>query len=512
MNVLIRADASREIGSGHVMRCLSLADALRESGAAVHFACREAEGDMIDYVRRRGYSCHSLDSLQAGASGREWESDARQCEVIAQSIGALDWIVVDHYGLDGRWESELRARCARLMVIDDLIDRAHACDLLLNQNLIPGAAARFRRLVPEECRLLLGPEHALLRPEFRELRLQGDEARRGPVERVLVYFGGSDTDDLTSRALALLDRITSRSFQVHALVGTANQHRHAIEARFGTRPGITVTGHTERIADLLAGCQLAIGAGGASIWERCCLGVPAVVVAIADNQIEVARTVAEAGACLYTGTSAETSDDTLLASFSLLLENDCLRASLRRAGRAMVDGAGCDRVVGEMMLPEVMLRPARLADAALVFPWRNAAETRAFSGDPRPLTLERHMEWFRDTLADPARVLLIGETRGRPVGVLRYDIDGSVADVSIYLDPAMHGRGLGPAMLLRGERWLRLQRSSVTLLRAEIRTGNTASSRAFSRAGFTEAATSMRKALAGEDANADCNRSPGEAR
>jgi RimJ/RimL family protein N-acetyltransferase len=250
------------------------------------------------------------------------------------------------------------------------------------------------------------------------------------------------------------------------------------------------------MAELMLQADLAIGAGGISVWERACLGLPAIVIAIADNQVEVSQTVGEAGACLYLGEAASLSDGELATGLLVMLNNSSLRKSLSRVGLALVNGLGCEKVAREMLLEPVRVRRARAEDADKVFAWRNAAETRRYSHDPRPLSLEQHLEWFRNTLADRKRVLLVGEGENGPVGVLRYDLEPATATVSVYLNPSYHGRGLGRTLLLDGERWIRRWHPEIMRLRAHVLVENLASRRAFAKAGFVERSLQFEKSIA----------------
>jgi UDP-2,4-diacetamido-2,4,6-trideoxy-beta-L-altropyranose hydrolase len=182
--ILIRTDASVQIGTGHVMRCLTLADELRGRGAEVIFVCREFDGNLCGYIEEKGYIVHRLpvsdateqgdQNIEIGLKHTAWlgadcQTDVEQVEEIIKDLESPpDWLVVDHYALDERWEECLRSYCKKIMVIDDLADRPHNCDLLLDQNFYENLESRYDGLVPPQCKKFLGPKYALLRPEFRE--------------------------------------------------------------------------------------------------------------------------------------------------------------------------------------------------------------------------------------------------------------------------------------------------------------------------------------------------------
>lgn len=509
MQVAIRADASEVMGTGHLMRCAALADAIRQRGSTVTFVCRDLPEKLSIFLKSQGFGVCELPSAGSrterrqgyeGWLGESWEIDALQTVSALKSRGAIDWLIVDHYGIDHRWEEHLRALGCRILAIDDLGIHKHACDLLLNQNLIAAVHDRYRNLIPEYCRLLAGPQFALLRQEFRSARMSLSRQLEH-VGNLLVFLGGADPEGATLRVLKIIDGIRSNDLQVTAILGAANPHGETIKRLYAQRNGYKIISQAANMAELMMQADLAIGAGGISTWERACLGLPAIVIAIAENQVEVSRSVAEAGACLYLGAAASLADGELAAGLTVMISNSSLRKSISRLCLELVDGLGCERVVREILPEPVRVRRARADDADRVFAWRNAVETRRHSHDPRPLSLEKHLEWFRKTLADEKRVLLIGEGEKGPVGVLRYDLEPATATVSVYLNPSYHGRGLGKTLLLEGERWLQRWRPEILHLRAQVLLENLASRRAFAKAGFVDCGLQFEKSIVADVEN-----------
>ncbi len=504
MRVLVRADASVRIGSGHVMRCLTLADALRSAGAEVRFVCRLLTGHMADAIAARGFDVVRLPAgsgpVDAGPPHVGWleespDVDAAQCRSALADEIPFDWLIVDHYALDAVWEGAMRSVARRVMVIDDVADRDHDCDLLLDQNLAPDPRARYVQRVPAEATCLFGPRFALLRRQFHDAHAARDTEAVAEVQAISVFLGGGDPNGVTARVLDVLATALPPSVHTTAIVGSSNPHSERIRARFSGHPTFRVVDHCEDMAGHLTACQMAIGAGGVAALERSCLGVPSVVIATAGNQEAPARNLALAGACLYLGKAEAVSDYSIEAAVRVLLENAVLRQSMIRAGTALVDGLGCDRVARQLLCGRVDVRLALADDLAIVFEWRNAWQTRQYFHDTRPLDLSAHRDWFVRALDDPQRVLLMAERSGLPIGVLRFDVDGPTATVSIYLDPALHGRGLGTAVLLAGEGWLRRHRPDLQHLRAEVLAGNARSAGAFSRAGFGQTLVRFEKSL-----------------
>lgn len=496
MNVFVRTDASSRIGTGHLMRCLALAQALQRRGASVSFVMREVPAALAQTIESLGFKLLRLPEAprEEGWLGVAQDRDALQTAAVLEAQRNADWLVIDHYGIDYRWEERVRMGDCRILVIDDLAQAKHSCDVLLNQNLLADAQARYRSLVPESCRLLTGPRFALLREEFHACRASLHR-EFGRVRNLLVFLGGADPDGVSLRVLNVLDAMRPREFKVTVVLGAASPHRASVERAYADRADFRVIGQSSDMAQLMAVADLAVGAGGISTWERCCLGLPSITIAIAENQLEVSKAAAAAGALLYLGPPAGMSDDELVASLKVMIGNASLRKSLSEAGSRLVDGRGCRRAANAVLPKPLQVRPARDDDAERVFAWRNDARTRRHSHDPRPLTLEAHVQWFRECLRDRERVLLIGEAEQRPVGVLRYDIERNIATASIYLDPALHGQGYGSSLLMSGDRWLKQARPDVTRVRAEMAVDNHGSRSAFAAAGYRAHGLVFRKSL-----------------
>jgi UDP-2,4-diacetamido-2,4,6-trideoxy-beta-L-altropyranose hydrolase len=340
---VFRADASAEIGAGHVMRCLTLAGELRQRGWDVTFVCRRMKGDLVDFVGAQAIPVIPLPALSA-TSERVCQQDARDAVEVLRSryTDPVDLIVVDSYALDGRWETAVRPLARTVMAIDDLADRTHDCDILLDQNLHDEPARRYRGFVPEGCDLLLGPSHALLRPEFREWRT----TPRPPVEdrTVLVSFGGADPTNETGRAIDALAAFREGAVQAIVVAGRSSPHRANLRQICTAQPWIEYHEGVASIAPLMARATLAIGAGGITTWERCCLGLPAICVTVADNQRPVAEAAHRAGVIDHLGyrEDVETSDFTR-AVVRWLADRDGL-AAMSAIGRNLVDGNGAARV------------------------------------------------------------------------------------------------------------------------------------------------------------------------
>ncbi|MGZ0087104.1 UDP-2,4-diacetamido-2,4,6-trideoxy-beta-L-altropyranose hydrolase [Caldibacillus thermoamylovorans] len=291
MNILFRVDSSFAIGTGHVMRCLTLARMLKEAGCAVYFAMRVGVGDLCDEVESRGFPVFRLtyDGPLSQEMDAQWTID-----VVRGFPQPIDWCIVDHYELDRRWEENVKAYVRRVMVIDDLANRPHECDILLDQNYYRQAQQRYHGLVPSSCRLFLGPKYLLLRPEFEEAR-QSAPIRNGQVRRLLLFFGGSDPTNETEKVLQALRDLHFTPVKVDVVVGKANPKRSKIQ-EMCLEMNINYHCQINYIAELMAEADLSCGAGGVTMWERCFLGLPSIVTIVAKNQRQSVKDTAEYGA------------------------------------------------------------------------------------------------------------------------------------------------------------------------------------------------------------------------
>lgn len=360
MQIVFRTDASVQIGTGHVMRCLTLADALRLEGADCTFICRGHTGHLVDLIRGRGHQVMMLaasDSLQTEQShetlahaawlGTDWATDLTDTQ---RAIGSrtVNWLVVDHYALDHRWEKAMRPFCHQLMVIDDLADRMHDCDLLLDQNL-GRTTEDYHPLVPHDATTLIGPRYALLRPEFAAMRENSLARRKQPqIQHVLITLGGVDKDNLTGEVLQTL-RICNlpTDLRITVVMGPHAPWLSNVQAVATAMPRPTqVLVNVNDMARLMTDSDLVIGAAGGTAWERCSLGLPSLVITAAQNQCSGALALQKNGAAYLIESTRD---------IAALIENPRLSGSqptwlqqLSSAAAAITDGNGSAWVLQEM--------------------------------------------------------------------------------------------------------------------------------------------------------------------
>lgn len=500
MKVAFRVDASSQIGTGHFMRCLTLAEVLKKQGANICFISRNLPLHLSEMLGIKGIELislsanndvESIDELaHASWLGVSQEQDAKTT-LKALSTQVYDWMVIDHYALDSRWESIVRPNVKKVMVIDDLADRHHDCDILLDQNYYADMQTRYNGKVPSHCQLLLGPNYALLREEFRALREQV-KVRNGDVKKVLVFFGGVDANNFTLQAIEALAELNV-GFQVDIVIGTQHPFRDLIEktcAKYSFVCHVQIS----YMANLMAGADLAIGAGGTAIWERCCLGLPTISISTAENQRKQIADAAEEG-YLYAPLLHKDLIQSIRLHTQVLLSNSPLISFISNAGMKLVDGKGTLRIASLIESSLIEIRNVTPHDSKNIFEWRNNRKIRDVSRNSELITWDEHHKWFDAVLTDSKRQLLIGMINENQIGVVRFDLEKDVAEVSIYLVPEKDYFGKGKGLLLASEEWLKINHPEIKSINATVMSGNEVSERLFLGSGYRISSTSYKKDL-----------------
>jgi UDP-2,4-diacetamido-2,4,6-trideoxy-beta-L-altropyranose hydrolase len=474
---IFRVDASSSIGSGHVRRCLVLAEALEADGWSVVFACRAGTREAVPSLARSRFACRVVPA--------EHDELPTLRDLAAYEC---DLLVVDHYGLDARFERACRPWAKAILVIDDLADRPHDCDILLDQT--PGRhASDYAGRVPGSCSILAGAQFALLDPRFRQAR-ERLGAPADQIGRVLVSFGGTDPAGATVRVLEALG-VARLHAAVDVVLGTVTDNVGRIrQLAAELDPPAVVHISVDDMAHLIARADMAIGAGGVSALERCCLGVPSITITIADNQRKLADELALAGAAENLGPVTELSVGDVADAAVRVASDPAWRRQMRAAALAVADGLGAARVrtaCSPAVLAKdhrsVQLRPATMADAGLMLEWQSTPGIRAYSRNPEAPEPAEHIRWMQHKLADPCCIFHVILHGGRPVGVLRLDwqADGAY-EISILLAAQAQDKNIGGAALELARRLL-----PDAAVRAVIHADNAASIRMFERAGYRRA-------------------------
>lgn len=345
------------------MRCLTLAHSLQADGAQCHFICREHPGNLIAQIRQHGFTVSVLpatteslitDDVAVAAQsnyaawlGVDWTTDAAQTKA-GIGVTAVDWLIVDHYALDARWEQAMRPLCHKLIVIDDLADRPHNCDLLLDQNLGRNVSD-YDQLVPVPCTVLAGPQYALLRPEFAALRDESLRRRATPqLKHLLITMGGVDQADVTSKVLEVLrDCPLPADLRITVVMGSNAPWLERVQLLTKLMPQPTaVIVNVNRMAQLMADSDLAIGAAGSTSWERCCLGLPSIIGVQAANQQLIANALELSGAAK--AFSINKGVKPLRELIAKVVGDNHRLQNMTTSAAAITDGKGVGRVAAQL--------------------------------------------------------------------------------------------------------------------------------------------------------------------
>jgi len=499
MRVVIRVDASEVMGSGHVMRCLALAGELRERKTDVAFVCREHPGNLCLLIEQQGFIVFRLpvasfiigtDDALAHAHwlGATWQDDAdRTRAVIAGLLVMPDWLVVDHYGVDFRWENALRTAVGDIMAIDDLADRMHSAGLLLDQNLVERMGDRYADKIPIGTGLLLGPCYALLQPSYAGLH-DRMPVRQGPIRRILLYFGGADAHDLTGRALAAFLQLDRNDVVVDVVVPASSPNTEGIRRLAEGKANVHLHGYLPSLAELMARADLAIGAAGIVSWERLCLGLPALVVTVAENQRAIAEELERCGLIRYLGHHDGVDESAIETALAGLLGQRSSEEWSRRCLMA-VDGRGAARVGAVLTTTAetpLQVRDAAPWDEALLLEWANDPMTRRNAFSSGEISTQTHQAWFKARLGDRdgCRLYIVETPDGAPLGTVRFERQERAWEVHFSLAPVFRRRGLGRRLLQAAMLQLRADNMGDVLVFGQVKESNLASSRIFETLAF----------------------------
>ena len=478
--LLLRADASAEIGTGHVMRCLALALAWRAQGGRAVFVSR-LPGPLAQRIQAEGFDMVECRTQPGGAE---------DLKLVGSLLRGIEhpWIALDGYLFQPGYSTALRA-LGRVLAVDDYgAARFADADMHLDQNLDGGRPGGY----PEDALALLGPRYALLRPEFYSPPAR-DPHR--PCRQVLVTLGGSDLAGLTSAVLETLARVLPEGVRCLTVAGAANprvEELRALTRRLG--PAYELRDNVADMAALMAQTDLAVTAAGSTVWELACLGVPAVALPLADNQIPVADALKRHGLALCLDPVRPENREECLAHLAelagVLLQDSALRGGLARVGQALVDGQGARRVVQAMLPARLLLCPANRTHLEFLWGIANDDAVRKFSFSPDSIDLETHTRWYEQKLTSQNTKIWIAEYENRLIGAIRYDkISGTCADIDIAVIQQYRGKGLGSVMLRFSEQ-MAYSGLHVDVLRGIVHMDNIASSKCFINSGYSESGRS----------------------
>ena len=357
--IVFRSDASNLIGTGHVMRCLRLAKKLRNFGKKCFFICSNQKGNLIEKINRDGFQVKIIKKpknfilkkknenlIHSSWLGSSLEDDANET-IKAIGKNKIEWLIIDHYAIVKTWQNQLRPFTKKIMVIDDLADRHHDCDLLLDQNLVYNYRGRYKNLLSKKSNLLLGPRYALLDPQYSKFHKKKLN-RSGKIKRVLIFFGGADQKNLTGLSISTLLKLKKNKILFDIVISEKSIFYSQIKKISKKNKNIILHDTLPSLAPLIYKSDLAIGAAGSNTWERCCLALPSIIVISGFNQKKIAYAMKKAGVAIVLKESSKVKKE-IKTAFSLLINDTKLYLKMSKKAFSICDGEGINRVVKKLL-------------------------------------------------------------------------------------------------------------------------------------------------------------------
>jgi UDP-2,4-diacetamido-2,4,6-trideoxy-beta-L-altropyranose hydrolase len=475
--LIIRADAGPIIGTGHVMRCLALAEAWQDTGGKVFFVSAHNSPSLEARLVNEGMVIIPVPG-EAG-SVRDAEETAR----IAREEGA-DWVVVDGYHFGAAFQKTLRNAGVSFLFIDDYGHAGHYyADIVLNQNIYAGMS--FYKHHEPYTRFLLGPDYVLIRREFLNRSVR-DRTIPEIARKLLITMGGSDPDNITLRVIEAVRAVDVRGIEVTVVVGGANPHFAQIHDAVNDSSRFRLVKNAGNMPELMAWADVAISAGGSTCWELLFMGLPFLLIPIAENQIPIAKKLQSLCLTEVINTLSSRDPERLAKIISDLLLSREKRSGFSERMVQYVDGNGPSRILHAMDRNRMWFRNAETSDCERVWHWINEPPVRAVSFNTGPVPLDSHKKWFSSALQDPDLIYYIAlNDNGEPIGQARFKMESGEAVISVLVAPEHRGRSLGPR-LIRDATEKMFSETGTEKVKALIKTGNEVSLKAFIRAGYCE--------------------------
>jgi UDP-2,4-diacetamido-2,4,6-trideoxy-beta-L-altropyranose hydrolase len=478
-HLIVRVDASTEIGTGHLMRCLALAQAWKDAGGEITFitAC-QSEG-LIERLSAEGFGIHRL--AQTYPEPGDWDNTKH---ILASYPNA--WVVLDGYHFNEVYHQRVKEAGHKLLVIDDMAHLKHYCaDIVLNQNL---NAERLYYSYELYTHLLVGTRYVLLRREF--IAWRGWKREIPEIARhVLVTLGGSDPENYTLTVIQALDEIDIPGLEATVVIGASNPYYDVLEAAAGHgRIPVHLIRDAKNMPELMAWADMAVSGGGTTVWESAFMGLPAVVLVLADNQEANAKHIEKQKAGRALGRAERISVQSLSESIVSVVKDLHLRTEISKNAQQMIDGQGVQRVITIMQetgLHRVNLRLATPEDCRLLWEWANDLTVRDSAFNQNPIPWDEHKNWFQQKLSDSnCLIYIVLNEQGTPIGQMRFDMDSEgSAELDISIAVKERNKGYGIAALQLACRYT-AQEFSIRKVLAHIKEENKASINAFTKAGF----------------------------
>jgi UDP-2,4-diacetamido-2,4,6-trideoxy-beta-L-altropyranose hydrolase len=496
MKVFFRVDSSNEVGTGHVRRCLTIAKGLKAIGVKdVVFICSRLDGNIIDDIsnhsfevriiaRSSEFNLKDVQQYRVPEINRLYQVQVEDAE---QTVAVLkneqpNILLIDSYLIAETWENIVRPYVKSLVVIDDLANRFHNCDIIIDNN-FSDILDRYDLLVPSQCRKLCGTKYVLLNQDF--LSVSNTRESIVNITKILIFFSGSV--ELNPFAVSVVNKLTSvnpDSIHIDVVVGGDNEDVIEVTNSI-TRPNTTAFGSVPNFVQLMKNANLAIGAGGITNWERCYLGLPAIVVAIAKNQVPSSSSLSKGDYINYVGELSDESPAKIEEIVHHFINNTVLLNRQSKLCQKLVDGKGLNRVLISLLPKSYFsfsLREATSDDVDLYFDWVNDPEVRRSALNTSLITFVNHVQWFNKQIISNDAFMFVYECDGVAIGQTRFNIIDGIAYIDYSIDALARGKGIGYCMLKDAIK--RFSDFNNILIVAEVKKENPASISIFEKLHF----------------------------
>ncbi len=476
--IIFRADASAEIGTGHVMRCLALAQALIDGGGEAIFAMSEVTEKLAERLEKEKCKIIRLDSRPYG------EEDVNETGKIAQELN-VSWVIIDGYNFGAKYQAFWKEKPTHTLFVDDYGHAGYYCtDAVLNQSLY--AHEELYRERDPYTNLLLGTPYVMLRREFLQYR-RNSKSIPEEAKHIVVTLGGADIRNITKTVIETLQKLSQFDTETKVVVGGSSPHMEELKELTEKSPvPMELLYNIKNMPELMSWADLAISAGGTTCYELSFMGVPTIALILADNQVAFAEQMDASGTIKSLGKPSPILEEQLAEELERMITDREARTNMIKQQSALVDGYGVDRILMHLFDEELRLREANESDEELLLSWSNDPVTRQSSFSSSSIKPEEHSTWFQNKLNDPNSLLFVGVNQDeREVGIVRFDLEGNEADISISISPNHRQQGLGQKLLELGCEIL-FAKTDVSLINAYVKPQNVASMHLFEKIGFNQ--------------------------
>ena len=498
MKIAFRVDSSSKISAGHLMRCINLASVLKEKVESILFISREHKGNSNKLVTEKGFDLAVLNAsendMEKGLKNqtdnyKDWLGvsqikDANETKDILKEYKP-DWMIVDHYSLDETWEKIISEYVKKMMVIDDLANRKHYCDFLLDHNWFEKIDNRYRNLIPENCSKFLGPEFALLKSDF-SLQKKNFNYIHEEIKTIFIFFGSTDPYNLTSMAIISLSESRLKHLYLKVVIGDTNIHMEEIRQLIKLRGNAELHIQVENIEQIMANSQIAIASGGVNTWERICIGLPTLFIDYADNHSIFIDDLSKNHYLKYLGNYKKINSKNLTSSIIDFISDKYFLDTQNKVCISLFDGNGCQKIskwlLGDIIKRDWKVKKAELSDSELYWFWVNDPQVRINSNYKSYISWSNHLKWFSGKIKNDKSFLYLISIDKNFIGQVRFDEEKQYAKIDYSIAKQFRGFKLGLKMLSMAIE--KYQRKSEFIIFGEVYKNNIASVKIFESLNF----------------------------